>query len=413
MRHLHGKTISVVFISLLFATVLNANSVDLSGYARTYAGALLRGDNDYIIQNTFNLNIEHSRDKVAFKANPYIYHYPNLELDIGLREAYMDIYFNTVDIRIGKQQVIWGKADGVFITDIVSPKDLSEFLLRDFDEIRMGITSVKLDYYLGDNTFEIVWAPIFTSTQMPDENSIWRPEMDFPMAPVFDNSKKDVDMNIKNSEVFVKYSRISSVIDFEIMGGYMWDDDPAMHITKKINPQNNQLTGITVTPRHHRLGVGGGSFTSTVGPLVLRGEGAFYYGKYFNSEDMTLVDGVIEKNYIHYLAGVDFTVRDIHFSTQFVQQAILDYDEQIKNDQFENTITAMAFRDFLRETLRLELFSYIGLNNYDALVRPKITYKLTDGFTLLLGANLFVGSEGNFGQYDENDMIYLKVRYDF
>lgn len=402
----------LLFLSL-FIIKSNAQSLKWSGYVRTYAGVLLQEDNGYIIQNTFNLNSEHSMDKVAFKVNPYIYQYPKQDLDIGLREAYMDIFFNVVDIRIGKQQIIWGKADGVFITDIISPKDLSEFLLRDFDEIRMGITSVKLDYYQGSNTFEIVWAPIFTSTRMPDVNSIWWPKMDFPIKPVFDYTQKDVDMTIKNSELFAKYSRMSSAIDFEFMGGYMWDDDPAMHITKKVNPQTHQLTGIVAIPKHHRLGVGGGSFTSTVGPLVLRGEGAFYYGKYFNSEERTLVDGLIEKNYLHYLAGVDFAIKDIHFSTQFVQQAILDYDDKIKNDQFDNTITALAFRDFIRETLRIELFTYIGLNNYDALVRPKVTYKLTDGFKLLLGANIFVGSEGKFGQYGENDMVYLKVRYDF
>jgi hypothetical protein len=375
---------------------------------------LLTGNNEYtIIQNTLNLNIEQSKDKVAFKANPYIYQYPNQEMEIGLREAYMDIYFNTVDLRIGKQQIIWGKADGVFITDIVSPKDLSEFLLRDFDEIRMGITSLKADYYLGDNTFEFVWAPNFTGTRMPDESSIWLPQMDFPVLPIFDYSQKDVEAKLENSEIFAKFSALTSAIDFEIMGGYMWDDDPTMHITKTINPQTFQLTGLTVTPQHHRLGLLGGSFSSTIGGFVLRGEGAYYNGKYFNSEDPTLTDGTVKKNYLHYLIGVDYTLWDIRLSSQFIQQTILDYDEHINNDEFENTMTVLASKDFLGKTLRLELFSYIGLNNSDALIRPKITYDLADGFELLLGANIFVGDEGRFGQYDNNDMAYTKIKYSF
>ncbi|MBT4485098.1 MAG: hypothetical protein HOC71_15645 [Candidatus Latescibacteria bacterium] len=350
---------------------------------------------------------------MAFKANPYIYQYPNQEMEIGLREAYMDIYFNTVDLRIGKQQIIWGKADGVFITDIVSPKDLSEFLLRDFDEIRMGITSLKADYYLGDNTFEFVWAPNFTGTRMPDESSIWLPQMDFPVLPIFDYSQKDVEAKLENSEIFAKFSALTSAIDFEIMGGYMWDDDPTMHITKTINPQTFQLTGLTVTPQHHRLGLLGGSFSSTIGGFVLRGEGAYYNGKYFNSEDPTLTDGTVKKNYLHYLIGVDYTLWDIRLSSQFIQQTILDYDEHINNDEFENTMTVLASKDFLGKTLRLELFSYIGLNNSDALIRPKITYDLADGFELLLGANIFVGDEGRFGQYDNNDMAYTKIKYSF
>jgi len=414
MIKLYFKISWVVFALFIFINVAQAQSLNWSGYARNYTGMLLTGNKKYaILQNTFNLNIEQSKDKVAFKVNPYIYQYPNQEMEIGLREAYMDIYFNSVDLRIGKQQIIWGKADGVFITDIISPKDLSEFLLRDFDEIRMGITSLKADYYLGDNTFEFVWAPYFTSTQMPDENSIWYPQLDFPVPPVFDYSQKEVAATLENSEVFAKFSAMTSAIDFEIMAGYMWDDDPTMHISKTINPQTHQLTGLTVTPRHHRLGLAGGSFSSTLGGFVLRGEGAYYNGKYFNSEDSTLTDGTVKKNYIHYLVGVDYTLWDIRLSSQFIQQAILDYENPIKNDEFENTMTVLASKDFLRETLRLELFSYIGLNNSDALIRPKITYDLADGFELLLGANIFLGSEGRFGQYDDNDMVYTKIKYSF
>ncbi|MBC8186151.1 hypothetical protein H8E88_34140 [candidate division KSB1 bacterium] len=407
MRKLNFKIFWVVFALFVFINGAQAQTLNWSGYARNYTGMLLTENNEYaILQNTFNLNIEQSKDKVAYKVNPYIYQYPNQEMEIGLREAYMDIYFNAVDLRIGKQQIIWGKADGVFITDIVSPKDLSEFLLRDFDEIRMGVTSLKANYYLGDNTFEFVWAPNFVSTQMPDESSIWFPQLDFPTAPVFDYSQKEVGAKLENSEVFAKFSAITSAMDFEIMGGYAWDDDPTMHIAKN-------STGLTVTPRHHRLGLAGGSFSSTLGGFVLRGEGAYYNGKYFNSEDPKLTDGTVKKNYIHYLVGLDYTLWDIRLSSQFIQQAILDYEKPIKNDEYENTMTVLASKDFLRETLRLELFSYIGLNNSDALIRPKVIYDLADGFELLLGANIFVGDAGRFGQYDGNDMVYAKVKYSF
>ena len=390
----------------------DAQQLNWSGYVRNYTGMLLKNNEYAIIQNTFNLNIEQSRNRVAFKADPYIYQYSNEEMEIGLREIYMDIYFDSVDLRIGKQQIIWGKADGVFITDIVSPKDLSEFLLRDFDEIRMGITSLKADYYIGDNTFEFVWVPVFTPTKMPGKNSIWYPKMHFPVTPVFDYSQGKVDSRLDNSEVFAKFSALTSAVDFEIMGGYMWDDDPTMHITRTIDPDTHR-PGLTVTPRHHRLGLAGGSFSTTLGGFVLRGEGAYYNGKYFNSEDTTLTDGTVKKDYLHYLIGIDYTLWNIHLSSQFVQQAILGYEELMMNDEYENTITFLASRDFLRETLRLELFSYIGLNNSDALIRPKVIYDLADGFELLLGANIFVGDEGRFGQYNDNDMIYTKVKYSF
>jgi len=320
----------------------------------------------------------------------------------------LDIYFRSVDLRIGKQQIIWGKADGVFITDIVSPKDLSEFLLRDFAEIRMGITALKADYYRGDDTFEFVWVPVFTPTLMLEENSIWYPKVEFPPSAVFDYSGNTVEPEFGNGELFARFSAMTSLIDYELMGGYMWDDDPVMHI------YTDQDSGeITVSPSYHRLSVGGGSFSSTLGSLILRGEAAYYGGKYFSATGSGLVDGTIRKDYLHYLLGMDYSLWDTRLSVQFVQQAVLDYDSRINNDEFTNTMTFMASRDFLRETLRVELFSYLGLNDKDALVRPKVTFSPVDGLGLIFGCNIFVGDEGRFGQYDENDMIYTKIKYSF
>jgi hypothetical protein len=145
---------------------------------------------------------------------------------------------------------------------------------------------------------------------------------------------------------------------------------------KSIDFATGLVDSITVTPRHHRLGLFGGSFSTTLGSIVIRGEGAYYSGKYFSSVEQSLVDGVVEKNYIHYLLGLDFSLADIKMSLQFIQQTIPDYSEYILNDQFENTMTFLARKDFLRETLFFELFTYIGLNNGDSLVRLKATYNL-------------------------------------
>ncbi len=407
-------TAGAIFLLLFFTLGIKGESLNLTGYVRNYTGMLLDGGNDFsILQNTFNLNLEHSKGKIAFKVNPYIYDYQNKDLEIGLREAYIDIFFNSMDIRIGKQQIIWGKADGVFITDVVSPKDLREFLLPEFDEIRMGITAVKVDYYIGDSTLELVWVPVFSPTMMPDDDSIWNPGFDLPIQPEFDYSKKEVGESLKNSEVFFKYSTTSSAIDLEFMAGYMWDDDPTMHTVKNIDPVTMQPASITVIPQHHRLGLVGGSFSTTLGSYVIRGEGAYYFGKYFLSEDPMVEEAVVEKDYIQYLLGVDFTLMDIKMSVQFIQQYILNYDDPIVNDRAENMMTFLATKDFLRETLFLELFSYIGLNDGDALIRGKVKYKLTDELEILLGVNIFTGTEGMFGRYNKNDMVYAKVKYSF
>ncbi|MGC9375727.1 MAG: DUF1302 family protein [Bacteroidales bacterium] len=412
------KTVNKYIVFLVLSIFIQLNKVDaqepdISGYVRNYTGMLTTGSNDFsIVQNTLNLDITGSKGNIAFKANPYVYQYFDREIDFGIREAYLDLYLDKMDIRFGRQQIIWGKADGAFITDIVSPKDLSEFLLPDFEEIRMGVNALKVDYYIQNSSVEFVWIPVFSETKLPEQSSIWYPNLLSQDTNVSFAEAKEIDSNLENSEVFLKFSKLSSAIDFEIMAGYMWDDDFSAHKFPQIDTLTNTMTGIRIEPEYHRLGVAGGSFSTTLGGTVLRSEAAYYMDKHFSTENL-INDGLIKKNYLHYLVGLDFSIAGITMSTQFIQEYILDYADDITNDEVENTMTILVNETFFRETLTLELFSYIGLNNADALVRPKLTYNISDGLDVLAGANLFFGDSGRFGQYDKNDMVFMKLKYSF
>lgn len=410
--------ILIVLTSSLFA------QVEVGGYARNYIGVLTGGDQDYaIIQNTLDLTFSGGSGNVGYFANPYFYHSPGSDLTFDLREVYLDMFFTNTDIRIGKQQIIWGKGDGVFITDIVSPKDLNEFLLPDFDEIRTGITALKLNQYMGDQTFELVYIPAFTPTILPETSSIWSRTPDFDLPVTYDYTEKAVSANLENSEVFLKLSGIISFMDYELMGGYMWDDDPTIHVTPEFVAGMPPVpVGVTLSPRHHRLSVAGGSFSTELAGMVVRGEGAYYQGKRFSALNaIGLPADLLEQDYIHYLLGLDFSIGSTRFSSQFIQQAILDYDDPIVQDETVNTLTFLANRTFLRETLTAQLFGYIGLNKSDALIRPTLTYDFADGFEILAGANIFVrdadipegDDPGQFGYFDDNDMAYVKVKYSF
>lgn len=412
----------ILLFYIFTTTVFSETNID--GYIRNYSGWLTNNGNQAILENTLNLDFSGSSDRFAWNANPYIYQYNGQDsLDLGIREIYLDYYGSFYDLRIGHQQIIWGKADGVFITDIISPKNLDQFLMRDFDEIRMGVTAAKASFYKNNSQLDFVWIPQFTATIYPSRKSIWAPQMPFPVTPVFDYSNEAVDPTIENSELFIRYALMSSAVDIELMGGYAWDDDPAYSLESvtftALGPE------LMLTPEHHRLGIAGVSFNKPIGGWVLRGESAFYQGKYFQRElDLSTMQNLItlgqplpaitlERDYIHYLVGLDFNMLGINMSVQFIQEVILDYDQSIMNDEYETMATVLLRETFFRETLALELFSYIGINDEDALLRPKISYDFGNGLGLDLGANLFLGNTGMFGQYDNNDMIYFKIRQDF
>ncbi|MBA7521025.1 hypothetical protein ES705_13125 [subsurface metagenome] len=94
------------------------------------------------------------------------------------------------------------------------------------DEIRTGVNAVKFDYYLGNNTFEVIWLPNFEPTEKPGAGSIWYTQPEFLITPVFDWSGSEVKPSLENSEMFLKYSALTSKIDFELMGGYTWAGYP-------------------------------------------------------------------------------------------------------------------------------------------------------------------------------------------
>jgi hypothetical protein len=201
-------------------------------------------------------------------------------------------------------------------------------------------------------------------------------------------------------------------MDFELLGGYFWDDDQTLHITDRTF-SGSELISMTLTPRHRRLALAGGTFSTAISGIVIRGEAGYYFGKSFNTNEPADVDGVVQKDFINYVVGVDFSLLDINMNFQFIQKLILNYDEQIVHDRFDNLLTLLIYRDLLREAVHAELFAYVGINNPDALLRPKLSYELADGFSIDFGGNIFLGNRGQFGQYNDNDMIFTKVTYSF
>jgi hypothetical protein len=395
------------------STVFAQDPLYVGGYLRQETSVLLDGGEYALIRNTVDLNVEHSMSDFALRIDPYAYQLSGADLELGLRQAYLDFYWSNVDLRIGRQQIVWGKADGMFITDIVSPKDLGQFLLADFEEIRSGVDAVKLNYYRGNSTLEFVWLPTFTPTRMPEAGSLWELKPQFAIQPTFDMSSSEVEGSLENSELFGKVSLLSSLADLELMAGYAWDDDPALHTKAIVDPETMELASLTITPKHHRLTLAGGSFSTEVSGFVLRGEGAYYWNKVFSTENPALGDGTLEQDYVHYLLGLDRPLFGLNTSVQISQEVILEYDESLTRDSTREVMTLLLSDDFLGETLHLEFFSYLGLSDGDALLRPKISYDLSDGLEVTLGSDIFLGEEGMFGGFDSRDLVYAEVKYSF
>ena len=80
------------------------------------------------------------------------------------RELYMDGTINDWWIRVGKQQIVWGKTDFFRLQDIVNPVDFGQhFFFDSFEDIRIPQWIASVQYKAGDigpttdNAIQLVW----------------------------------------------------------------------------------------------------------------------------------------------------------------------------------------------------------------------------------------------------------------
>jgi len=60
---------------------------------------------------------------------------------------------------LGRQQNVWGKADGLKVLDLVNPQDFRELILDDFDDSRIPLWAVNAEIPVAEVVVPLVWIP--------------------------------------------------------------------------------------------------------------------------------------------------------------------------------------------------------------------------------------------------------------
>ena len=87
--------------------------------------------------------------------------------DAELRELYVDGHVGRAFVRVGKQQIVWGQADGLRVLDVVNPFSFREFVWPEPQDRRIPLWSVKTEVPLGPATLQLVWLPDPTYDEIP------------------------------------------------------------------------------------------------------------------------------------------------------------------------------------------------------------------------------------------------------
>jgi hypothetical protein len=74
----------------------------------------------------------------------------NYESELELGETYViGSLLPSLDIKVGRQIVVWGKSDTIRITDVLNPLNFREPGLTDIEDLRLPVTMTRFDYYFN------------------------------------------------------------------------------------------------------------------------------------------------------------------------------------------------------------------------------------------------------------------------
>ncbi|MDP2992000.1 MAG: hypothetical protein Q8N82_01410, partial [Deltaproteobacteria bacterium] len=159
----------------------------------------------------------------------------------------------------------------------------------------------------------------------------------------------------------------------------------------------------------------GATFAKELKDIIFKGEFIYNNNKYFLVNDLTDIDGVVKKDFLDYLIGVDYTFfKKVDFNFQFMQRIIFNHDDNMADNEMATSFSIWLKTGFFDNTLEPELFFVTSLRKSDTMFRPKISYKFKGKWTAVLGVDIFDGRpDGNFGQFDNKDRAYIELRHDF
>lgn len=344
------------------------------------------------------LKINASHDPFGFllKADAF-YDQVDDEAKVELREGYLDVSSSNWDARIGRQVITWGIGDLIFINDVF-PKDYEAFFSgRPMEYLKKGVDGIKVGMYPSVLNMEAVIVPFFEPNTLPGANR-------FHNAWDMDADKPDV--TFENTEAALRAYR-----------GF-GDYDVSLYLYNGFNRMPSMDTsGKYFYPR---LSVFGASIEGRALGGVWGLEGGYYDSKEDRGGDDPYVPNSSTKALLSYKHQV---IEDMNIGVQYYGEYMMDYAAYCRTlsagtarqDRLYQLTSIRLTQMLMHQDLTLSVFAFYSPSDNDYLLNPEMKYKFTDSIWASLGGNIFGGdgTQGQFGTLDQNDNVYMQVRYEF
>jgi len=326
-----------------------------------------------------------------------------------LLEGYGNFYFGNIDVRIGKQNIVWGRADALNPTDVLTPKDFTLLSAKDEEERRIGTAAFKANYYNGNYTLSMIWLPIFNPTTLPLSG-----------APGFQLTQNKRSQGEWTHQGFaVKLDQTGGEMDWSLSYYYGLD----------LFPIGIPLSLTQIVLEHNRIHMVGADFARNFGRFGVRGEGA-----YVHTQNPDGSDPFLKNPYVYYVLGADHDVtEDLNVNLQAYQRLIINFKDTFQfqdpvtrntavlnvifNQQmdrvqegFSGRIKATAWN----KTLEAELLGVFEVNRTSFFLRPSVAYAFTDTWKGFAGWDIFNGRKQSvYGFFEQNSAFFAELRATF
>ncbi len=373
-------------------------------------------------------------------------------LGFSLGELWVDYTDSSWGIRIGRQKDAWGAADGITITNVICPDDMSSFAAMTGDNSKLAVDAARLSVSGDSFTADVWWIPFFTPSALPlDEGNTLRrfvvPEsVQFPVGgttltlPISIGSLKKPEVAIWNGEHALKASGYFSAFDVSFYAFYGWDDTPLLDYTVSYTVGGGGTpvpSGLTVSGSYERMAMIGADTSIPLGETVLRLETAFFPQRRLQksaekiiTEKMTAaataaatgttpaaVATFEKRNELSALAGIDWMPSGWTITAQYYCDVVFgNLDALDRAAAYTHGATVSVSKSFLDETLEASIAVVIGFNDFDCMISPSVKYSLSDQISVSGGAYIFTpgpDKDGKYGAYKDLSTFYASAKFSF
>ena len=339
---------------------------------------------------------------------------------VKLNEAYLTIDGERMDFILGKKMMRWGTGDGINPMDLINPRDYRDPIASARADARLPILLANGIFLLGPVTFEGVLIPKAEVNEFFLPDSPWEPKgmkelrRSAESGEIILAPKEEPDDWFEDAEFAFRVSTVTGGFDLALLYYNGYTDDPVYHRDYLADGR------MRFTPRYHRYQAYGFNFAKGFEMATIRGEIAIKPGLLFSvdSNDPSYKedsDGLVSRDLYQGVIGIDRTFfTNLYVNLQFFADIIEDGQESLASKRKTHGITFEISDKFLDDDLTAGFRGMYFTSNDGSVAEIFAEYKIGDNWQIAPGYMFFNGpKDSRLSQFNDNDMIYCRLRYSF